>query len=201
MVLPPELRWTGRDGVAGGVALRKSQCAVGGGCSWWRGLTVGWCWASLWWFIAGVVMCLSIAIRRPDHVLARGTHVGFQWVVTHNGDGYRCGYVQVPAGHPWHGIEEYSALDGVDVHGGVTFLEADVPCDAAGADDAWWVGFDCAHGGDAQDPALPRTGSVLHDPVMLALDLLLKRVVRSQKYVEGQCIALCEQAQAAIWND
>jgi hypothetical protein len=151
-------------------------------------------------------MCLSIAIRRPDDVLAKGTHAGFQWVVTHNGDGYRCGYVRVPVGHPWHGLQEYTALDDVDVHGGVTFLEADVPCDAAGADDAWWVGFDCAHGGDAQDPDLPRTGNVLHDPVMLALDLLIEgslpfeRVVRRQRYVEEQCMALCEQAQAAIWK-
>lgn len=48
-------------------------------------------------------MCLSIALERPEDVLAAGTHAGHEWQVIHNGSGYRCGYVKVPPGHPWHG--------------------------------------------------------------------------------------------------
>ena len=76
--------------------------------------------------------------------------------------GHWCGYVQVPPGHPWHGVEETSA-DG-EVHGGVTFsgprtssAENSVnPWDewplslvsepgSDSPDGNWWVGFDCAH--------------------------------------------------------
>ena len=48
-------------------------------------------------------MCLSIMINRPDDVLAKGEHLGFEWTVIHNRMGYRCGYVKVPLSHPWHG--------------------------------------------------------------------------------------------------
>jgi hypothetical protein len=61
-------------------------------------------------------------------------------------------------GPPWHG-KKYRDLDDVAVHGGVTFTEADVPCDAPGADTDWWIGFDCAHAFDAPDPELARSRS------------------------------------------
>ena len=139
-------------------------------------------------------MCLSIKINHPDDVLAEGEHQGYQWVVVNNGSGYRCGYVRVPPGHPWHGKDDMDL--NLDVHGGITFGQADVPCDAAGPDDAWWVGFDCAHSCDAPDPDLidnlePRPFDLLRD-----LNLRSPRgVVRSQIYVEGECRSLCDQAR------
>lgn len=134
-------------------------------------------------------MCLSIKINRPECVLAEGVHEGMEWVVVHNNSGYRCGYVRVPKGHPWHG-KDWDEVD-CEVHGGITFAEADVHCDKPGEDDAWWVGFDCAHGGDAADPSLPGYKdygfrSIPHD------------VVRSQSYVESECKSLCEQAALAM---
>lgn len=104
-----------------------------------------------------------------------------------NNSGYRCGYVRVPKGHPWHG-KDWDEVD-CEVHGGLTFAEADVHCDKPGEDDAWWVGFDCAHGGDAADPSLPGYkdyGFRSHG------------VVRSQSYVESECKSLCEQAALAM---
>lgn len=139
-------------------------------------------------------MCLSIAIARPADVLAKGEHAGFEWMVVHNGSGYRCGYVRVPAGHPWHG-KGYDDVD-ADVHGGLTFAEADKPCDAPGPDSAYWFGFDCAHGGDAPDPALPSKRNTL-PPHLRALLVFPGSVVRDQAYVEAQCRSLCEQAAAA----
>lgn len=134
-------------------------------------------------------MCLSVAIERPNDVLATGFHEGFEWSIVHNEMGFRCGYVQVPKDHPWYGkvFEEVDA----EVHGGITFGEADKPCDAEGEDDKWWVGFDCAHAFDAPDPDLTRQTNVF-DKFMIHGD-----VVRTQEYVEAECRSLCEQAKEA----
>lgn len=88
-------------------------------------------------------MCLSIEVSRPDSVLARGEHMGYQYRVTHNGSAFRCGYIQLPIWHPWHG-RHYNDIN-TDVHGGLTFSEPDMPCNTVGEDKDWWVGFDCGH--------------------------------------------------------
>lgn len=138
-------------------------------------------------------MCLSIKINRPEHVLSEGVECGHEWVTVHNGLGYRCGYVKVDPGHPWHG-RAYGDIDAA-VHGGLTFAEADVLCDKGGPDNGWWVGFDCAHGGDAQDPSLksdPDPWSVLGGR---------DGVVRTQGYVDNECRKLCRQAAAEARAD
>src|SRR6476661_4167873 len=119
-------------------------------------------------------MCNPITTASPDVLLNKGIHAGFEYEVTRNRMGYRCGYVRIPAGHPWHGkgydeIEPYP-----EVHGGLTFAEPDADCGGARicpgpphaghassdwtcplesrqADDAWWLGFDAAHVFDAPD--------------------------------------------------
>ena len=129
-------------------------------------------------------MCLPIKVHRPNDVLAEGVHAGLEWTVTNNGSGYRCGYVRVPKGHPWHG-KGYDDVE-VSVHGGLTFAEPDEHC-GKGEDDAWWLGFDCAHLGDAQDLTLPHEVKMPH----------FGSVVRTQEYVESECRSLCEQAAKA----
>ena len=137
-------------------------------------------------------MCLSIEIKRPDDVLSKGKHLGFEWVTVSNGRGYRCGYVRVPKGHPWHGSdnEEVPAI----MHGGCTFAEADVSCDKPGDDDAWWIGFDCAHAGDAPDSSL-KVKSSRRDTFLF--NWPDDGIVRDQKYVESECRSICKQAAAA----
>ncbi len=71
-------------------------------------------------------MCLSIALHRPEDVLSQGKHKGFECMTIHNTKGYRCGYVRLPKDHPWHGLG-WEDLE-VEVHGGITFAEADEPC-------------------------------------------------------------------------
>lgn len=137
-------------------------------------------------------MCLPIEIAHPENVLAKGEHRGFEWVIVHNGIGHRCGYVRVPKGHAWHGKGYYDISP--DVHGGLTFAQADEPCDKAGADDAWWVGFDCAHAGDAPDPSLPANrypGQHSHR------DGFHSDTIKDTNYVMAECQRLCEQAAAA----
>src|SRR6266852_2577156 len=61
---------------------------------------------------------------------------------------HRCGYVRIPQCHKWHG-KDYDDID-VSVHGGLTFSKVE-PCshvDGTG----YWIGFDCAHSGDASVP-------------------------------------------------
>lgn len=151
-------------------------------------------------------MCLSIALDRPGDVLARGEHLGFEWIVTQNRTGYRCGYVRVPAGHPWHG-KDLDELGDVECHRGATFAEPDRPCDKGGDDDAYWIGFDCAHAGDLQDPSLvtPAQRDVSTNVSKEVAAYFASHglsvpeetgVVRTQEYVEAECRSICEQAKA-----
>src|SRR5438270_834768 len=59
--------------------------------------------------------------NEPDR--AEFKHLGFPCLlVRQSQSGHWCGYVAVPPGHPWHGLEDYAAyrLD-VEVHGGITY--------------------------------------------------------------------------------
>ena len=74
-----------------------------------------------------------------DDILASGVFYDIHWVVMANRKlGVRCGYVLVPAYHPWAELD----LDTipVNVHGGLTY--------SCPEGDSRWIGFDCAHAGD-----------------------------------------------------
>lgn len=135
-------------------------------------------------------MCLSIAVENPNHVLSKGKHLGYEWATVCNNYGYRCGYVRVPLGHPWHG-KGYDDVS-VEVHGGLTFAESDVPCDAPGPDTDWWLGFDCAHGYDAPDPDL-----IEKFDCPSFINVWPSAVIRTQEYAESEYRSLCEQAAKA----
>ena len=130
-------------------------------------------------------MCNPITTDNPERLLEKGVHEGYEWEVTCNRMGFRCGYVRVPAGHPWHG-KDYDDIE-ADVHGGLTFAEADTDCGKGGADDAWWLGFDCGHWMDAPDPELPGYNPEFDHGGM----------VRSTEYVAAECRKLAEQAAIA----
>ena len=117
----------------------------------------------------------------PEYLLARGEHAGFAWVVARNDYAARCGYVLIPAGHPWFG-KDYDTI-GCDVHGGLTWSSLE-------PDGNWWIGFDCFHAGDAADPNLP--SKIPRMPPHLFGDH-----VWTQEEVEAECRKLCEQAAAA----
>lgn len=96
-------------------------------------------------------MCFPI----KDRVEKEWTYAGLQCVVTRADLSpretrmkHRCGYVRIPPGHSWHGkgCEEIDA----NVHGGLTFAEIE-PCEHADGI-GFWIGFDCAHAGDACVP-------------------------------------------------
>lgn len=133
-------------------------------------------------------MCNPITTASPDVLLDKGVHEGFEWEVTRNRIGYRCGYVRIPAGHPWHG-KDYGDIDPYpEVHGGLTFAEPDTDCGKGGEDNAWWLGFDCAHYGDDPDPSLPGYRDYLRYPT---------GTIKNTSYVAAQCRLLSEQAAEA----
>lgn len=137
-------------------------------------------------------MALAITVRKPDCVLGKGTHAGYDWIVIHNSMGYRCGYVRVPKGHPW--FEQTYVYVVANVHGGLTYSKKDVPTNKVDADvEYWWVGFDCAHAWDAPDPSLPSDRQIPHFDFG-------DSEVRDQAYVEAECRSLCEQAAEAASN-
>jgi hypothetical protein len=139
-------------------------------------------------------MCNPVTTACPDALLARGVHAGYQWEITNNGFGYRCGYVRVPPGHPWHGMN-YDDV-GASVHGGLTFSEHDADCGRGGADADWWLGFDCAHYLDAQDPSLPWLYGETPFTVPSFDDYPV--TIRTTGYVLDQCQSLADQAADAI---
>lgn len=94
--------------------------------------------------------------------------------------GHLCGYVGVPEWHPWFG-KDYDEID-ASVHGGLTWAREELPS-AIEADFGidWWIGFDCAHGGDLM-PRLPTH---------------LGGTYRDVEYVKKECCSLVEQMEAA----
>ena len=86
------------------------------------------------------------------------TEAGLPGLIVRGPVGALCGYVGVPAGHPFHGLHYDQATERgmLDAHGGLTFSrgcsssenEARNICHIAedgDPDDVWWFGFDCAH--------------------------------------------------------
>jgi hypothetical protein len=146
-------------------------------------------------------MCNPVTTHRPDVLLAKGEHAGFQWEVTKNGLGYRCGYVRLPKGHPWHGKDyDDEPLYDIEVHGGLTFAAADTDCGKGGEDKAWWLGFDCAHLGDAADPTLmDERQRAVHVRIYSSLGPGYRShdTIKPTVYVAAECRSLCEQAAAA----
>ena len=146
-------------------------------------------------------MCLSIAVESPDSVLETGFELGYEWVIVYNYMGYRCGYVKVSQDHHLYGKNYFDdeILD-LDVHGGITFAEADAACEALGEDNGWWLGFDCAHAGDMPDlelfethiknPELKKSAQILIEQYS---KFALFRVTRSQDYVREECLSLAKQ--------
>lgn len=123
----------------------------------------------------------------PDEY--RFEYRGVRCVMLRGPAGHWCGYVQVPEGHPWFGLDydecHRADEDYLSVHGGLTYGEEKVPHgDENGDPVGWWVGFDCAHLGD-YCPGMSHLISRFLD-----LDNL---VYRDMNYVENQLMNLVDQ--------
>jgi hypothetical protein len=144
-------------------------------------------------------MCNPVTTRNPRALLEKGIHEGFEWEVTSNGIGYRCGYVRIPGGHPWHGKHYDNVEPYPDVHGGLTFAQPDTDCGTGGEDNAWWLGFDCAHAGDAADDACmdgyPDGGKRVRE--IEDMYPIRGDTIKTTSYAVSECQRLADQAKAA----
>ncbi|MBB5431369.1 hypothetical protein [Nocardiopsis composta] len=90
-------------------------------------------------------------------------------ILRHPAMGHLCGYLHLPAGHPWADADPEDLAD-VEVHGGITYT-------TDGDDGGRVVGFDCCHHADLV-PAHPFPGGVY----------------RTADYVRGELGALAQAA-------
>jgi hypothetical protein len=134
-------------------------------------------------------MCLSIVIKNPSQLLKKGTIDNFECVVTHNNMGYRCGYIRVLSNHPWF-KKDYLELKDVEVHGNLTFAEADTACDLHDLNHGWWLGFDCCHAWDGCDPSLPFA--------QIKFSLSSQNPIRTTEYVWAELAELAQLAKTAL---
>lgn len=122
----------------------------------------------------------------PDFKQWLDESTGLPCLIVRNRRGALCGYVGASVGHPYFekGYEECEAR----VHGGLTYADhcADGICHTVepGEDDnVWWLGFDCAHAGDA---------SPSDDTESIAA-FCRAEVYRDMDYVSGECRSLAKQ--------
>jgi hypothetical protein len=136
----------------------------------------------------------------PDKLQWVDEATGLDCLIVRGPVGALCGYVGVPAEHPWHGID-YGGLD-ADVHGGLTYSDrcqegddeskgiCHVPPPGRPVD-VWWFGFDCAHSGDVaptMDMHMRESGRMpIHEPYA---------AYRTVGYVQRECARLAEQLAA-----
>jgi hypothetical protein len=80
-----------------------------------------------------------MSVESPDRggqVVRRGTESGIPWAIMPGAlNACLCGYVRIPEGHPWHGVNPFD-LD-VPAPGGINYGDA-----------SGWIGFDTMHGFD-----------------------------------------------------
>jgi hypothetical protein len=139
----------------------------------------------------------------------------------HDQLGHLCGYVGVPAGHPWHGLhydavgngpkpDDYDEEWWIDVHGGLTYANGCTGHDPATSichvpndgepDDVWWLGFDCAHAGDLSGMAYSSELRAKLDKIYAETFAKFPGYPRDEyrdvAYVTDQCALLAKQAAA-----
>lgn len=103
---------------------------------------------------------------------------------------HRCGYVAVPEGYKAWGAKLYDSR--FEIHGGVTFSEESdtkAPYPAETETSVWWIGFDCAHGGDLAPLDWEKLNNLLESDVYSPFD----GIERTLGYCETECEYLARQ--------
>lgn len=124
----------------------------------------------------------------------------YEYFITFNDMGFRCGYVAVPPSHTMLTDPNTTIDESVfDVPGGITFSSTRHEAKSAfgiQCDDLW-LGFDCSHYGDNMDKkAALKYFSHRPEIVYLHKTPSLSRysgIIRDYAYVEEQCKHLIEQ--------
>lgn len=138
----------------------------------------------------------------PDKVQWVDEATDLDCLILRNRGGALCGYVGVPEGHPWFGVDYDSCrvkpetdedfAYWPEVHGGLTYADF---CHEHAGDDAichvpydgrparlWWLGFDTAHSGDISPAYDLKYGGERYG------------TYKDVEYVKAECRSLARQA-------
>jgi hypothetical protein len=119
------------------------------------------------------------------------TETGYRARLVRNSLGNWCGYVRVERGHPafyvHYGIKP---LDDVAVHGGLTWSDTH-----DGDEDAWWLGFDCAHAFDYMPGMRP-----LLRQAMGSSGIRPGEHYRDEAYCREECEKLAKQLLVMVYD-
>lgn len=140
-------------------------------------------------------------LGEPDKVQWVDEATGLPCLAVRAPMGHWCGYVGVPEGHPLYQMSDsHAAVEGLQVHGSITFTESCQTGDEARAichipeegmpDRVWWLGFDCGHSWDLSPGIISEFGPI--GPTMIPQ-------YRTLDYVQETCADLARQL-AAVAN-
>jgi len=137
------------------------------------------------------------------HVVAEdgGIYKDYEYLITFNDMGFRCGYVAIKQDHKLYN-DHYDNMD-LNVHGGVTFsnksdhvLDPDL-IKTSCADK--WVGFDAGHAYDGHDLELSKKYFNINDVpnkygyIFGPNSMSTNQEVRTKEYMIEQCKELIDQ--------
>jgi hypothetical protein len=145
--------------------------------------------------------------EEPDRIEWR--HRGLPCLIVRNRMGALCGYVGLPPGHPMHGVSYNDAEVAPDedgdtyppAHGGLTYsgscVEGGHIChvpEPGEPEDVWWLGFDCAQGGDVVPAHAPgsRLDAFYQELGLGSAGLFGPQVYRDVSYVRREVERLAD---------
>lgn len=131
--------------------------------------------------------------EEPDRLEFTDPDTGLPCLIVRGPVGPLCGYVGVPAGHPWYGKDYDSIEPYPDVHGGLTYSgKCHYPICHEADEEVWWVGFDCGHLGDYTDMKI-----YAYMPEELRSRRHKQDVYRNIEYVKNEVARLAKQVKKA----
>ncbi|HLD91385.1 MAG TPA: hypothetical protein VI911_10270 [Patescibacteria group bacterium] len=122
-------------------------------------------------------------------MLEFNTIKNYLYCIKDNKIGFLCGYVFIPWYHQKYNINFQEESNSLDVHGGITYENKDLERCTILLPEGKWIGFDCAHLGDLQDPEYFKL------PGNRNINLSMGRLdtFKDRNYVLNEIISMIEQ--------
>ncbi len=131
-----------------------------------------------------------------------GIYKDYEYLITFNDMGFRCGYVAIKENHKLYNNDDYDSLD-LNVHGGVTFFDKSdyilYESMIKNSCNDKWIGFDAGHAYDGHDLELSKKYFNINDTknkygYLFWLDSMrMNQEVRTKEYMIEQCKILIDQ--------
>ena len=137
-----------------------------------------------------------------------GCYKGYDYIITFNDMGFRCGYVAIPPTHPLaYSDIDLAEIHDINAHGGITFHDQhglvkkllETPCLDK------WIGFDAGHAFDIPDQKawekyFPNGTEIKHDHIITMANIFsdIRNIgfdcaIRDKDYMEKECISIIDQ--------